>query len=106
MFRLIEQSGGTEYEALRIAMAVRVDMALHAGDGWIVGGDRAVEIQPENFALIHGPVARGNLGCRRQVLRVIQVAVICEPVAPVISTRQVQLLIGSDDEPASAMIVV
>lgn len=66
----------------------------------------AVEVHAEDLALVVEPIAGLHLFAGGQVLRAIDVAVVRQEVGALITARQVQLGVGSDDEAAAAMIVV
>src|ERR1041384_8731123 len=61
-------------------------------------------IDAQNLALIHRPVSGLDVSRRRQILRVVHVAVIREEVVAVIAAAQIQLAIRSEHETAGAMI--
>ncbi len=106
MFRRIQQSRWAEFQTLRIAMAVRIDVAADAVNRRVVGWNRTVEVEPKNFSDVRRPIVRGDLSRRGQVLRLVRRAVIRKPVAAVVAARQVQLLIRTEYQPASAVIIV
>ena len=76
VFRRIEQTGRPESQALRIAVAVGVDVTADAVDRRVVGRNGAVEVEPQNFAFVRRPVARRDLCRRGQVLRPVRRAVV------------------------------
>ena len=48
----IQQAIWPEYEALRIAVSVAVDVTADAVDDRVVGGNRSVEIHPQDLSLV------------------------------------------------------
>ena len=87
-------------------MAVCVDVAADAVDRGVVGRNRTVEVEPQNLSHVRRPVARGDLSRGGQILGSVRRAVIREPVAAVVAARQIQLLIGPEYQPPTAVIVV
>jgi hypothetical protein len=89
-----------------LVMAEREDVAAHAVDLGVVGRNRAVEPDAEDLALVLRPVLRADVGCRRQILRVVGVAAVCAEVAAAVPNRQIQPAIGAEGQPAADVIVV
>jgi hypothetical protein len=87
-------------------MAVGEDVAAHAVDLRVVGGDRPIELDAQDLALVARPVFRSHLGRGRQILGVVGVAPVAAEVAPLIADRKIQPAIGPDDQTAPEMIVV
>ena len=85
-------------------MAIRVDVALDAGDGRVVRWNRSVNIQPQNFSLVERPVARLQLSDGRHALGPIRLAEIGQLVGAHVADREIQLPIGTDEQTPALVI--
>ena len=95
MLRLVEPAVRPERQPERIAVAAREDVAADAVDRRVVGGDRAVELDAQDLALVAAtsPSAR-DLGGGRQVLRAVGIAAVRAEVAPLIADVRYSLRSG------------
>ena len=93
-----------EDEPLRVAMAVGVDVAPDAAERRVVGWNRSVEIQPQDFPYVERPVTLVHLRDGRQNLCAIRVAEVGQLIGAEIADREVQLPIRADDKPPALMI--
>jgi len=106
MLGLVDFTLRASDEPERIAMAVREDVTANAVELGIVVRNRAVEIDPQNLALVVGSVTRGDLAHRRKVLRVVGVTAVPTEIAALVADGEIQLQVATDDEPPTDVIVM
>src|SRR5690606_32085169 len=101
----IEDAIGAEGDALRIAVAIGIDVALDAIDLGIVLRDRAVELEPKDLARIGLPVFRFHFVGRRQVLGAIGQAIVAAEIGALFADRIIELVVRAEDDAAGVMVI-
>src|SRR5262245_23124332 len=100
----IEQAPACEDEPLRIPVSVGINVAAHTIEDRVIAWNRAVQVQTQNFSLIRIPVGRLHLCLRREILCAVPVAIVRKEVAPLVAAADIQLSVGSEYDPAGAVI--
>ena len=104
MLGFVQPSIGAEGEAERVAVSDGEHVAADAADLGVVRGNRAIEIEPEDLALIRRPVLRSHLRGGGQRLGVVGVAAVAAEVAALIADGEIELPIGAERQAAADVI--
>lgn len=101
---LPEDPGGTEAEALRVAVAAGEDVAAHTLDLGVVAPDRAIKPHAQDLALAGRPVGRLDLFLGGKSLGLERIAEAGEPVGALLARDLVEHPVGADRETAAVVV--